>query len=74
MAAQSITSDQALHIARLDGERAYDDLSGYRTTLVLDDDGWHVDYELKNANLNGGGPHYLIDQQTGQILFKRYEQ
>jgi hypothetical protein len=70
----SVTSDQALHIARLDGEKAYGDLSEYRVTLVLEDDGWHVDYELKNPEWNGGGPHYLIDRSTGQILAKRYEQ
>jgi hypothetical protein len=69
-----ITSDQALQIARLDGEKAYGDLSEYRITLVLEADGWHVDYELKNPDWNGGGPHYLIDRSTGQILAKRYEQ
>ena len=69
-----ITSDQALHIARLDAEKAYGDLSEYRITLALEDDGWHVDYELKNPMLNGGGPHFVIDRATGQILSKRYEQ
>jgi hypothetical protein len=53
---------------------AYRDLSAYRIQLVLEDDGWHVDYELKDPNLKGGGPHYLIDARTGAILSKRYEQ
>ncbi len=42
--------------------------------IVLEADGWHVDYELKDTHLNGGGPHYLIDPSTGMILAKKYEQ
>ena len=69
-----LTSDQALHIARLDAEKAYGDLTPYRVTLVLEDDGWHVDYELKDPRWNGGGPHYLIDSTTVTITWKRYDQ
>jgi len=69
-----IASDQILRIARLDAEQAYRDLSPYRISLAMEADGWHVDYDLKNPNLNGGGPHYLIDPVTGKILFKSYEQ
>jgi hypothetical protein len=61
-------------IAQADASRAYRGLSTYRIQLVLEDDGWHVDYELKDPNLKGGGPHYLIDARTGVILSKRYEQ
>ena len=39
-----------------------------------DDDGWHIDYELKNPRLNGGGPHYVIDATTGEIISKKYYQ
>jgi hypothetical protein len=46
----------------------------YRIQLVLEADGWHVDYELKDARLKGGGPHYVIDARTGAIIAKRYEQ
>jgi hypothetical protein len=70
----AITSDQALQVARLDAEKAYGDLSPYRVTLVLEDDGWHVDYDLKNPAWNGGGPHYRIDPISGAILWKRYDQ
>jgi hypothetical protein len=70
----AIASDQALHIARLDAEKAYGDLNRYRVTLVLEDDGWHVDYDLKNPLWNGGGPQYLIDSSSGAILRKKYEQ
>jgi hypothetical protein len=69
-----LPGDQALSIAQADASRAYRDLSGYRIQLVLEDDGWHVDYELKDPNLKGGGPHYVIDARTGVILSKRYEQ
>jgi hypothetical protein len=70
----SITSDQALRIARLDAERVYRDLSPYRASVSLELDGWHVDYELKELHLQGGGPHYVIDPKDGAILTKQYEQ
>jgi hypothetical protein len=70
----TIAGDQALAIAQADAARVYRDLSPYRIQLVLEDDGWHVDYELKNPRLKGGGPHYVIDAQTGDIVSKRYEQ
>ena len=69
-----VASDRALFVAQSDAQQAYRDLSGYRIQLVLEDDGWHVDYELKNPQLVGGGPHYIIDAQTGAIISKRYEQ
>jgi hypothetical protein len=70
----AIASDQALQIARLDAEKAYGDLTLYRVTLVLEADGWHVDYDLKNPQWNGGAPHYLIDPVSGVILWKQYDQ
>ena len=70
----SIAGDRALAIAQADAGRIYRDLSPFRIQLVLEDDGWHVDYELKDARLKGGGPHYIIDAQTGAILSKRYQQ
>jgi hypothetical protein len=70
----TLAGDQALAIAQADAARVYRDLSPYRIQLVLEDDGWHVDYELKNPRLKGGGPHYVIDAQTGDIVSKRYEQ
>jgi hypothetical protein len=70
----TLAGDQVLAIAQADASRAYRDLSFYRIQLVLEADGWHVDYELKDAKLKGGGPHYIIDSHTGAILSKRYEQ
>jgi hypothetical protein len=69
-----VTSDQALAVARRDAEGVYQNLLEYWVSLVLEPDGWHVDYQLKNPRLHGGGPHYVIDAQTGVILSKRYEQ
>lgn len=66
--------DRVLAIAQADAARVYRDLSLYRIQLVLETDGWHVDYDVKNPNLKGGGPHYIIDAQTGASLAKRYEQ
>ena len=48
--------------------------ASYRIRLGLEEDGWHVDYELKDSRLKGGGPHYVIDRFNGAILSKRYEQ
>ena len=70
----TLPADQALGIAQADALRAYRDLSPYRVSLVLEDDGWHVDYTLKDPKRKGGGPHYLIDGTSGAILKKRYEQ
>jgi hypothetical protein len=70
----SIPGDRALTIAQADASRAYRDLSVYRIQLVLEHDGWHIDYELKDSKLKGGGPRYVIDAVSGKILSKRYEQ
>ena len=71
---RQITSDQALKVARMDAEKVYRDLAPYRILVELYQDGWHVDYELKNERSQGGGPHYVIDATTGTICGKRYEQ
>ena len=69
-----LPAEQVLAVAQADAVTAYRDLSPYRIELVLEDDGWHVDYQLKDRRLKGGGPHYVIDAHTGRILAKRYEQ
>jgi hypothetical protein len=69
-----LSPDQALKIAREDGEKVYRDLSRFDIRVALEADGWHVDYLLKDERARGGGPHYVIDALTGKILSKRYEQ
>jgi hypothetical protein len=69
-----LSGDQALAIAQSDAVQAYGDLSVYRIGLVLEGDRWLIDYDLKDPLMKGGGPHYVIDAQTGAILSKRYEQ
>ena len=70
----TLAAAQALAIAQADAAQAYRDLSGYSIRLGLEEDGWHVDYELKDPRLKGGGPHYVIDHLNGAILSKGYEQ
>ena len=62
-----LAGDQVLAIAQADAARVYRDLSLYRIQLVLEDDGWHVDYELKNPRLKGGGPHYIGGPWAGSL-------
>jgi hypothetical protein len=71
---QTIPADQALAIAQADAAQAYQDLSGYSIRLRLEEDGWHIDYELKDPRMKGGGPHYVIDPLNGAIMWKSYEQ
>ncbi|HEX9730450.1 MAG TPA: hypothetical protein VGG06_00505 [Thermoanaerobaculia bacterium] len=73
-AATPISRDEALQIARRDAFRVYRDLSEYEVHARLEDDGWHVDYELASSELQGGGAHYVIDAFSGRLLSKRYEQ
>ncbi len=47
---------------------------GSQWLAQLESDGWHVDYNLKDPRLKGGGPHYVIDAASGAILSKRYAQ
>jgi hypothetical protein len=63
-----------LRIAQQDAESVYGDLSAYRITLKLEQDGWHVDYDIPQPSMAGGGPHYVIDSTNGSIVSRRYEQ
>ncbi len=63
-----------LRIAHQDAQVVYRDLSGFKITLFRCPDGWHVDYDLADPLSAGGGPHYVIDPDTGTILTRRYEQ
>ena len=63
-----------LGVAQADALKAYGDLVIYGICMSLEADGWHVDYELRDARWKGGGPHYVIDATTAAILSKTYEQ
>jgi hypothetical protein len=73
-AVKPLTSDAVLRIAREDAERVYRNLAPYRISLVLEADGWHVEYRLKEQFVAGGGPQYVICPVTGAILSKTYYQ
>lgn len=74
MGSGAIAAEDALRVARMDATNVYRDLASYRAVISFELDGWHVDYELKDPQQNGGGPHYWIDAATGSILHKRYDQ
>ncbi|MGL4552023.1 MAG: hypothetical protein ACRC33_12660 [Gemmataceae bacterium] len=73
-AASAISGDRALATAQADALTVYRDLSPYRVHVTLEPDGWHVDYDLTDPRGKGGGPHYVIDTRSGEILSKRYDQ
>jgi hypothetical protein len=61
-------------IAHQDALAVYRDLAGFKITLTPYPDGWHIDHDLTDPFSAGGGPHYVIDPHTGDILSRRYEQ
>jgi hypothetical protein len=69
-----LTPEQAVAVAQADATKVYREPSKYAIRIALEDDGWHVDYELRQPTHKGGGPHYVIDAATGAIRSKRYEQ
>ena len=73
-AGASLAVAEILRIAHQDALAVYRDLSGFKITLTPCPDGWHVDYDLTDPLSAGGGPHYVIDPDTGNILARRYEQ
>jgi hypothetical protein len=50
-----IDREKALKIAQENAGRFYRDLSVYDVLAELKDNNWHVDYILKDKNLDGGG-------------------
>ena len=69
-----IDEEKALEIANNDAQKAYRDLSIYNIKAELKDEEWHIDYNLSNPQMLGGGPHYVISAKTGKILSYKYEQ
>ena len=68
-----IDRDEAIRIARQDARAAYGDLAAYDEKAELEEV-WKIDYDLSDPGAQGGGPHYIVSAETGEILAKRYEQ
>lgn len=73
-ASPAVSRQQAISIAEADGLPVYGNLDDLTLEVTLMDDGWHVDYWVRKHRHAGGGPHYIINADTGQIVFKRYDQ
>lgn len=71
---KTLSAADVLRIAQQDAQTAYGDLSVFKITLLRCPDGWHVNYDLTEPLSAGGGPHYVIDPDTGVIRTRRYEQ
>ena len=69
-----ITEEQARKTAADEAAHAYRDLSVYNVSARLEDGRWHIDYALKDPRRVGGGPHFTIAADTGEIIARRYEQ
>lgn len=69
-----ITKEKAIQIAHDDAINVYRNLSDYETDIRLSNHKWYVDFILKNKEAQGGGAHYIISEESGDILQKRYEQ
>ena len=74
--ALAVSRHQAIAIAEADALPMY---GPYLHTLTLaaslQEDGWHLEYSPKRDGFRtGGGPHYVIDAATGDIVSKKYYQ
>jgi hypothetical protein len=71
----TISRQQAIAIAEADAVPVYgDDLLNLTLEITLAEGGWHVKYEMRKPRWAGGGPHYVIDATTGEIVSKKYYQ
>ncbi len=71
---RAVSRQRAIAIAEADAIPVYRDLDDLTLEVSLQPDGWHVDYWMRKPRHAGGGPHYVIDASTGEILFKKYSQ
>ncbi|HEX4609156.1 MAG TPA: hypothetical protein VH092_13205 [Urbifossiella sp.] len=70
----AINRQQAIAIAEADAIPVYGDLNDLTLEATLLDDGWHIDYWVRKPRHAGGGPHYVIHPETGEIVSKKYYQ
>lgn len=71
----AISRQAVLAIAEADAIAAYGDLSYLKVEAELKDGQWIVAYRMNRpGRWAGGGPHYVIDATTGEIVSKKYYQ
>ena len=73
----AIPLDKILAIADADAITAYRDLGHFHRESRLEEGKWFIEYRLnfpKGMRVAGGGPHYIISAETGEILSKKYYQ
>jgi hypothetical protein len=63
----------ARRIAAEDAVTRYPKLDVYDVSARLENGAWHIDYTPR-AGADGGGPVYVIDAKSGQIVSKKYYQ
>jgi hypothetical protein len=74
--APTFLRQQAIAIAEADALPMYgaEWLNKLMLKVILQDDGWHIEYHQWRPRYTGGGPHYVIDATTGVIVSKKYYQ
>ena len=74
--APAVSRQQAITIAEADALPMYgmEWLNKLMLRASLHDDGWHIEYHQWKPRHTGGGPHYVIDAETGAIVSKTYYQ
>lgn len=68
-----LSKEEAIKIAERDASQAYKSLDDYQVVACELSSAWRIIFDLK-APLDGGGPNYVIDKNTGQIIYKVYQQ
>jgi hypothetical protein len=67
----AISKETAILIAKGDASQAYT-LSAYNISTYEQPTTWRVVFDLREPGVDGGGPDYLIDKETGKILNATY--
>lgn len=67
----TISRETAVLIAKGDAIQSYT-LSDYNIIVHEQPKAWRVVFDLKNPAWTGGGPDYLIDKKTGNVLNATY--
>lgn len=73
MSTSKVGKEAAIAITKKDASSAYSSLDHYELTVCELPDFWRIVYSPQTG-LDGGGPEYLIDKATGQIVDKKYYQ